>query len=197
MPVDTPGESEVNMRAAFTLGQTKTGARAFTKVFSVNKAALRDAILQQLRQELATQTKAATMARDEAISEESRPENKWDTHSQEAAYLAEGQARLAAEIGASIEIFATLPLPAFGPSEAIAVGALVQLEAGTAGSGRRSWYFVGPRAGGIEVNVAGETVLVLTPQSPLGRQLLGKRIGDTVQGPGRGATATQRIVAVA
>ena len=45
---------------------------------------------------------AAALARDEAISEESRPENKYDTHSQEAAYLAEGQARLAGEIEADI-----------------------------------------------------------------------------------------------
>lgn len=163
----------------------------------MNKIALRDAILAQLRQELATQTKAAEMARDEAISEESRPENKWDTHSQEAAYLAEGQARLAGEIHASIEIYTTLPLPAFSEADTIAVGALVELEAGAnSGKGKRAWYFLGPRAGGIEVTVEGKTVLVLTLQSPLGRQLLGKRVGDTVQGPGRGAAALQRIVAV-
>lgn len=163
----------------------------------MKKSALRAAILQQLQQELATQTNAAVMARDEAISEESRAESKWDTHSQEAAYLAEGQAKLAGEIGTSIEIYVTLPLPDFGPQDPIAVGALVGLEAGGAGSGKRAWYFLGPRAGGIEVTVDGRTILVLTPQSPLGRQLLGKHIGDEVTGPGRGATATQRIVAVA
>lgn len=133
------------------------------------------------------------MARDEAISEESRAENKWDTHSQEAAYLAEGQARLAGEIHASIEIYTTLPLPAFKESDVLAVGALVALESAY---GKRAWYFLGPRAGGIEVTLEGKTVLVLTLQSPLGRQLLGKRVGDTVQGPGRGAAALQRIAAV-
>ena len=85
------------MRSDFPLRQTKTDAAGFTKVFApVNKPALRAAILHELRQELARQTRAAEMARDEAISEESRAENKWDTHSQEAAYLAEGQAKLAA-----------------------------------------------------------------------------------------------------
>ncbi|MES2695724.1 MAG: transcription elongation factor, partial [Verrucomicrobiota bacterium] len=145
----------------------------------MNKAALRDAILRQLRQELATQTNAAVMSRDEAISEESRAENKWDTHSQEAAYLAEGQARLAVEINASIELFATLPLPPYGPNDPIAVGALVELEAGATGTGKRAWYFLGPRGGGVEVTLEETTVLVLTLQSPLGRQLLGKRVGDT------------------
>lgn len=163
----------------------------------MNKTALREAILAQLRQELATQTKAAEMARDEAISEESRPENKWDTHSQEAAYLAEGQARLAGEIHASIEIYTTLPFPAFQATDTIAVGAVVELEPSVMpGKGKRAWYFLGPRAGGIEVPLEGKTVLVLTLQSPLGRQLLGKRVGDLVQGPGRGAAAQQRIVAV-
>ena len=68
----------------------------------MNKEALRDEICRRLRAQLSLQTGAAALARDEAISEESRPENKYDTHSQEAAYLAEGQARLAGEIEADI-----------------------------------------------------------------------------------------------
>lgn len=159
----------------------------------MNKSILREAILQQLRQELSRQAGAAAMARDEAISEESRAENKWDTHSQEAAYLAEGQARLAGEVGASIELYATLPLPAFGADDAIALGAVVELDTG---GGRRAWYFIGPRAGGLELEAEGRSVLVLTPQSPLGRQLIGKRRGDVVQSAGRGAPVLQRIAAV-
>lgn len=193
MPVDSRDESRVNMRLANRLRQTKTGGGPFTKVFSVNKSALCAAILEQLRRDLATQTRAAELARDEAISEESRPENKWDTHSQEAAYLAEGQAKLAGEIGASIEIYSTLPLPDFGPDDPIALGAVVEL--GGAGAARPpACYFLGPRAGGIEVSVDGRTILVLTPQSPLGRQLLGKRVGDTVLAPGR--AGVQQIVGV-
>ena len=183
------------MRSDFRLRQTKTGFSAFTKVFApVNKSTLRAAILQQLNDELARQTKAAELARDEAISEESRPENKWDTHSQEAAYLAEGQAKLAAEIGASIEVYTTLPLPDFQADDTIAIGAAVELESA---GGSRAWYFLGPRAGGLEVIADGHHLLVLTPQSPLGRQLIGRRVGDSVQTAGRGGSAVQRIVAVA
>lgn len=182
------------MRADFRLRQTKTGIAAFTKVFApVNKSTLRDAILLQLRQELARQTSAAEASRDEAISEESRAENKWDTHSQEAAYLAEGQAKLAAEISANIELYATLPLPDFTRDAAIALGAIVELETAP---GKSAWYFIGPRAGGLEVVVEGQSFLVLTPQSPLGRQLIGKRSGDSVQTAGRGKPAVQRILSV-
>jgi transcription elongation GreA/GreB family factor len=42
-------------------------------------------------------------------------------------------------------------------------------------------YFIGPRAGGTEVDVGGAAVLVITPQSPLGRQLMGRQQGDRLQ----------------
>lgn len=182
------------MRHTFALRELKTVPKDFTENFpTVNKALIRNAILAQLRAELALQVGAAHLARDEAISEESRAENKYDTHSQEAAYLAEGQAKLAAEIEASIALYTTLPLPVFGSADPIASGALV--EVGT--KGKSSWYFLGPRGGGIEVPVEGHTVLVLTPQSPLGRQMLGKRVGDKIAMPGRaGAGAGQAILSV-
>jgi len=43
-----------------------------------------------------------------------------------------------------------------------------------------SHYFIGPRAGGTEIESDGGPVLVITPQSPLGRQLVGRRQGDTL-----------------
>ena len=158
----------------------------------MKKSALRDAILLALKAELARQAKAAESARDEAISEESQPENKWDTHSQEAAYLAEGQARQAMEVRQNLEVYGTLVLPDFSAADPIAVGAVVGLE----GRGKTAWYFLGPRAGGLELAVDGRQLLVITPQSPLGRQLIGKRIGDQVTAPGSAAKALQRIAFV-
>ncbi len=59
-----------------------------------------------------------------------------------------------------------------------------------------SWYFLGPRAGGLEVTVDGLTVLVVTPTSPLGRELLGKSAGAIVRLPGRHTGGPHRIVSV-
>lgn len=159
----------------------------------MKKSLLCDAIVAQLRAELSRQTVAANLARDEAISEESQPENKYDTHSQEAAYLAEGQARLVAEIEASLAQYAALPLPDFGPDAVIALGALVELGA----HGGSTWYFLGPRAGGLELNVEGRNVLLVTPQSPLGRELLGRRKDDIVRAPGPGGSVEHRVLNVA
>lgn len=147
----------------------------------VNKSAVLRQILSQLRAEFDLQSQAAHHSRDEAISEESRPENQYDMHSQEAAYLAEGQARLAADISESIKRYEVLqPLP-HTPGAPIAVGTLVALEDSAQ---RRSWYFLGPR-GGMDIKVDGDDVLVLSPQAPFGRELLGKEAGDEVRLPGK------------
>ncbi len=164
----------------------------FTLYPTVNKTAVRDQILLRLREEFVLQTRAALLSRDEAISEESRPENQYDMHSQEAAYLAEGQARLAAEIAESIKRYESLTLADCRPSDPTSIGALVAVEQGE----KKKWYFIGPRGGGLDVQVDGADVLVLTPQSPLGRALMGKRQGDSVKLPGATNGQVSRISAV-
>ncbi len=158
----------------------------------MDKPALRAAILAELRAEQLRQARAAADAHEEATSEESRPENKWDTHSQEAAYLAEGQSRQVQEAAEAIGLFAALPLPAFSPADPAALGAVVTLESG----GRQTRYFLGPRAGGLTVATAAGEVMVLTPLSPLGRQVLGRRVGDEVVTPRGGRAISARITAI-
>lgn len=159
----------------------------------MNKIVLREHVLAHLRATLALQVNAAQLARDEATSEESRAENQYDTHSLEAGYLAEGQARQAAEIEESITMVAALPLPEFAPGAPIALGAVAEVHDAR---GEATHYFLCPRAGGLELPHEGRTVLVVTPQSPLGRQLLGRHAGDTVQMPGQKPAVTSRIVSV-
>jgi transcription elongation GreA/GreB family factor len=158
----------------------------------MDKSRLRQAIVDQLLAELDLQTRAAHMAREEATSEESKAENKYDTRGQEAAYLAEGQARLAAELHETIAVYRGLALSPAAAGDVVSIGHLATLSAGS----KRIVYFLGPRRGGLEVTLDGVEIIVLTPQSPVGRQLLGKRVGDTVQLPSRGAPATYRIVAI-
>jgi uncharacterized protein YqeY len=56
-----------------------------------------------------------------------------------------------------------------------------------------SAYLLAPRAGGTEVTVEGQEVMVITPQSPLGRQLIGHRQGDSVKIDLAGRSETHRI----
>ena len=159
----------------------------------MQKSTVRDAIVAQLQRELDLQIRAAQDSRDEATSVENKAEGKYDMRSQEAAYLAEGQARLAAEIAEAISLYRTLDLPDFSAGQPVALGALVTLET----KGKKTVYFLGPRNGGLEVTVGDTAVLVVTPSSPLGRQLLGRVVGDSVQLPGRTAPVTHRVTALA
>lgn len=159
----------------------------------MDKARLRHAIIEKIRTELDNQTRAALLARDEATHEESKPENKYDTHSQEAAYLAEGQARLAAELQESIALYQSMLLPDFSAAQPITLGAVVTLET----SGRKLRYFLGPRNGGLQITSDDTDYIVITPQSPLGRLLMGKRGGDTITtSQSHGRTLTQHIVKI-
>jgi transcription elongation GreA/GreB family factor len=192
MPVDELDGTRPTCGTKFRCASQKQDSGLLPN-FSVNKPALREVILQTLREELGLQLKAAALAREEAISDESRARSKYDTHSQEAAYLAEGQAKLAAEIESSLELYSSVALPDFTATDAVAIGALVQLES----AGRRAWYFLGPRAGGLEVVLDGRDILVLTPPSPLGRELIGKHVGDVVKMPGRsGGMVAHTIMAI-
>jgi hypothetical protein len=159
----------------------------------VNKADLRERILDQLHATLALQVDAANRSRDEAISEESRAENQFDTHSLEAGYLAEGQARQAADIEDSIKIVSALPLPDFAAGAPIALGALAEIHDSR---GAVAWYFLSPRAGGLELQFAGRPLLVVTPQSPLGRKLIGRHAGDSVTLPGQPPAVASLISSV-
>jgi transcription elongation GreA/GreB family factor len=158
----------------------------------MDKQRILDAILAELKRELATVEAALQVARENATGPESKPEGEFDTRALEAAYLAEGQGRLASELRESIATFAALPLRPWGEQEPIALGAALELETG----GTRSLYFLGPRHGGLEVKVDGREVMLITPAAPLGRSLLGHSAGDTLPPGTPGAPRGARVVAV-
>lgn len=140
----------------------------------VNKRSLIRKITTKLAGELEVYFRAAQFARAEATHEQNKAEHKYDTRGLEASYLARGQSRQAAEIEAAIAEFAKLDPRPFAPGEPIGLGALVELTH----QGETNLYFIGPRAGGTEVVHDRKEILVITPQSPLGEQLMGRKQGD-------------------
>jgi transcription elongation GreA/GreB family factor len=143
----------------------------------VTKRALIAQIIARLQTELKLLTSAALATHAEATDEENKAEDKYDTRGLEASYLAHGQSKAAEEAALAVAQFTSLTVRDFQPGEPISLGALVALEI----QGRSTHYFIGPRAGGTEIEDAGQTVMVITPQSPLGRQLMGRLQGDPVQ----------------
>jgi transcription elongation GreA/GreB family factor len=161
-------------------------------VITVNKKALLQAIVEKLSADLALYFKAATVARFEATHEQSKAENKYDTRGLEASYLARGQSRQAAEIEFSIHTIGAMEPRDFSSGLPIDVGAFVEV------SHRKetSCYFICSRAGGTEVVFEGAEVMVITPQSPLGSQLVGRKEGDSVKIEIGGRATIQKLVRV-
>ncbi len=161
----------------------------------MKKPALLQAIIARLDAELALSLHAARSAAAGATDEQNKAENKYDTRGLELSYLAAGQGRQIAEAEATIEQFRTLALRDFGPGDAIDLSALIALESRQKNTDAQPLYFLAPRGGGTEVRYAGRDIFVITPQSPLGQQLLGRRQGDVISF-GRDA-AEHRIARVA
>ncbi len=158
----------------------------------MNKQAVIRKILDHLAGELELYTRAARTSFAEATDEQSRSESKYDTRGLEASYLARGQARQVAETEESLRVFKTLGTRVLGPGEPVAIGALVELES----RGGRAFYLIGSRAGGTEVEVDGQEVLVLTPESPLGAQLMGRHAGDQLKLTLAGTRHNHSVVSV-
>ena len=143
----------------------------------MNKRTLIRKIVTRLTDELEVYFRAAQASRAEATHEQSKAENKYDTRGLEASYLARGQSKQAAEIQDAIAAFQKLDARKFGDGEPIDVGAFVELEL----NGEKISYFIGPRAGGMEVLHEKREVTVITFQSPLGEQLMGRKQGEVLK----------------
>ena len=174
--------------------RSKLALRTSTRPFfrCVKKQALIKKIISELAKELELYIKAANAARFEATHEQSKAENKYDTRGLEASYLARGQSKQAAEIVQSIQEFEGLSARTFDADDPIDLCALVELES----KGEKTLYFIGPRAGGTEVIHEKKEILVITPQSPLGAQLVGKQQGDLLKLTLPGSQNKYKVVSV-
>ena len=154
----------------------------------------KELLLQKIRAVLAADLNvlatAARAAHAAATHEECIPDNKYDTTALEASYIAQGQANRAQEIRGALEGYRTLVLRHFGDDTPIRLTALVVLEGD---NGDRKQVFLGPEAGGLKIADGAAEIVVITPQSPLGRALIGKVTGDQLQ---TGTGATQKNVTI-
>ncbi len=152
----------------------------------MDKAKLRAELLGQLEQALEAARSAHAAAIEGATHPEARAENDKDTRGLEQSYLARGQAQRVAELEAGVVNVAKMTIDRMA---AVASGALVEVEE----AGETTRYFVAPAGGG---SVLAGDVQVITPASPLGRALAGKRVDDEVELKIAGKTRELAIVAI-
>lgn len=130
------------------------------------------ALVEALEEQCAVARAQAAIAHDEATSDETRQEGKYDTRAIEASYLAQAQAQRLQDVERSLGHLRVMPS---GPPRTLVDGpCLVCLERDEGSA----WYLLAPAAPGLRVSVSGTKVRVLSPASPLGRELLGAEVGD-------------------
>ncbi len=139
----------------------------------MKKSEILKAVIEALEEELRVQLKGQAMAAEGATHSEAKAESKWDTCGLEQSYLARGLAKQFEALSIGV-----MELRSFRPADfcgkPIGVGALVQTDL----DGYQDFFFLLECGGGTEVKVSGQTITVITPESPVGCALMGKMQGE-------------------
>ena len=147
----------------------------------MDKKELIDQLVRQLeasaRAALSSRDAAAAEARDGATPDEKREDAR---AAHQLASLGRAQQQRAKQALADVDRlvqFRPAPLP---DTAAIGVGAIVEVEDADSGEGRT--FFLAPVGAGITLTGPGGDghLSVVTPASPIGRAVLGRRNGDVV-----------------
>ena len=145
----------------------------------MKKSKIIEVVLEHLRADFERRQSAAKRTREQGNDAESKSEGKYDTRSTEENYLADGLARQALEAAAAAEAIEQMPVREFARGEAIDLSALVEMEFAK----ETEFFLIATAGGGTEVVWDKKTIIVLTPESPLGSRLIGRhegeRVGDT------------------
>lgn len=148
-------------------------------MFDINaielKKTLMASILEALSANLETLISTAHEAKSAATNSESKPENKYDTRGLEASYLAGAQAKRSQDLEKVIFNLKSLKLGPFSKNAVVDLTAVVKLQVNGEAI---KYFFILPHAGGLKVSWDAKDFQVITPESPLGSQLKGKKIGD-------------------
>lgn len=137
----------------------------------MDKKQLVATIQHQLENDVVILKQAALATYEAATHEESKPENEYDTRGLEASYLAGAQAKRIQEINEVLLLLKHLDIKTFGENDKINSTALVEVEH----KGKRSFFFILAKGGGVSVQFEGKTIQIITPNSPLGEAMLDQK----------------------
>jgi transcription elongation GreA/GreB family factor len=137
-----------------------------------DKRAVHAALLESMRTTLATVAGAAKDAAKGATHEENRSEGDKDMRATEQSYIARGQAIRAEELADQLGRLEQMEVVQLS---VIAAGALVRV---SVEEEEHKLFYVLPFGGGTELDIDGVKIVVVTPISPVGKALLGRREGD-------------------
>ncbi|MCP4503526.1 MAG: GreA/GreB family elongation factor [Deltaproteobacteria bacterium] len=144
---------------------------------TIDKEALKAVFVSQVQADLDAALLQQKTAQNDATHEEARAENDKDTRGLESSYLARGLARRAMEFKATLAALKGVSTRVFSDDEKVGLAALVTIEDD---SGEERIYFMVSSGGGLKAEIAELVVKIVTPDSPLGKALMGRELDDEI-----------------
>lgn len=127
--------------------------------------------IEKISHDLDVLRRASEETHANSTSEETKAEGKYDTRGIEASYLAEAQAEQVRNAEAGFNKLQSLE-PEDEP-DSVLLGSLVVISS----DDEELNYLILPTGGGLILEYQGETYLVITPNSPIGKKVLGVELG--------------------
>jgi transcription elongation GreA/GreB family factor len=146
----------------------------------MDKQFLVEQLAQRLRESASVARRASQAAAETARDGATPAEKREDARvALEFSGLAKGQTARAARVTAEISTLDVFRPAKVLPKGPISLGAIVEVEDGEQGR----TFFLAPVGAGIELTGPGGDgfLSVVTPVSPVGKAVLGKRVGDTFE----------------
>lgn len=146
----------------------------------MDKKFLVEQLAERLREASQVARKASQAAADQAREGATPAEKREDARTAlEFGALAKGQKERADRMAAELGTLAIFNPKKFSAQTPIALGAIVEVEDGELGR----TFFLAPVGAGIELTGPGGDgfLSVVTPVSPIGKAVLGRKVGDSVE----------------
>jgi len=142
---------------------------------------MKDRIIALLKQDLVDRINKLHLIASQTQSDAANPEliqkSKYETQGIETGYLAEGHAKRLMELSSDLQRFHVFENKVSNKDDLILVGSLVGLK----GDAGMEYYFISPVAALGSIEVDGRKIKVISESSPMGRELVGLSINDSVE----------------
>ncbi len=133
----------------------------------------------KLDEQIAVMKSALADSAESASGDETKSEGKYDTRAVEASYLAQAQDAQLDLTEKAASTFSRFEAEDFELDDEIAIGALVEVDE----DGEIRFFFLAPTGGGLTMNYLGCELTVITPDSRLYQELVGKKLGEETESP--------------
>ena len=136
------------------------------------------AFVAAVKEELASATQTQKETAAAATHEEARAESDKDTRGLEQSYLARGLAKRVIELRAQAAALSHMTAVPHADGAKIAGGALVKVRDD---DDAPHYYFITGAPGGLKVHIDGADFRLVSTETPVGKALRGRMLGDEVE----------------